>query len=206
MSAERRRESIIEAAVEEFGATGYRAAKVSDIAARLGVSEPVIFQNFGSKPALFAAVLDRVAERTGAQLTGLLEHFGSVPDLLAHLLHPAHVARLHAPGNHGALFAEAVTLGNEPDLAEPARRAVRTVVRHLADLLRRGRADGTVRGDLDPEPAAWLLLSVMSAQPFRTRAMPAGHGLENAVVALTLRALLPEGRVAQAPDDPAGTR
>jgi AcrR family transcriptional regulator len=31
----------------------------------IGVSEPVIFQNFGSKAALYAAVLDRVVGESG---------------------------------------------------------------------------------------------------------------------------------------------
>ncbi|HEY2265019.1 MAG TPA: helix-turn-helix domain-containing protein, partial [Streptosporangiaceae bacterium] len=54
LNAAQRRESILAAAVEVFSAAGYRAGKVSDVAALVGVSEPVIFQNFGSKAALFA--------------------------------------------------------------------------------------------------------------------------------------------------------
>ena len=62
LTAAKRRESILNAAVEVFSAAGYRAGKVSDVAVLVGVSEPVIFQNFGSKAALFAAVVDRVAD------------------------------------------------------------------------------------------------------------------------------------------------
>src|SRR4051794_41498758 len=58
LNAAQRRESILAAAVEVFSAAGYRAGKVSDVAALVGVSEPVIFQNFGSNAALFAAVGD----------------------------------------------------------------------------------------------------------------------------------------------------
>ena len=56
LPAAERRETILRAATEVFAQAGYRAGKVSDVAARVGVSEPVIFQNFGSKAALFAAV------------------------------------------------------------------------------------------------------------------------------------------------------
>ncbi len=38
--------------------------EVSDVAARVAVTEPVIFQNSGSKAALYAAVLDRVVGQT----------------------------------------------------------------------------------------------------------------------------------------------
>jgi len=190
LTAEQRRESILKAAVEVFTATGYRAGKVSDVAARVGVSEPVIFQNFGSKAALFAAVLHRVAGDVRAELQTLVEHFGSVSDLLAHALSPSHAGGPHPPGSHGVLFADAATLTAEPDLTEPARRAVRTVAGHLADLLRRGQADGDIRTDLDPEAAAWLLLSVLSARPLHAAAMPDRDRLEGAVAALALRALV----------------
>src|SRR5947208_14385933 len=84
LTAEQRRESILNAASEVFAAAGYRAAKVSDVAARIGVSEPVIFQNFGSKEALYAAVLDRVAHRSPAELHAQAGQPGAAPRLPAH--------------------------------------------------------------------------------------------------------------------------
>ena len=71
-----------------FAASGYRAGKVSDVAARIGVTEPVIFQNFGSKAALFAAVLDRLADDVRASLDALTGHHDSAASLLAHILGP----------------------------------------------------------------------------------------------------------------------
>ena len=190
LNAEQRRESILKAATEVFTAAGYRAGKVSDVAAKVGVSEPVIFQNFGSKAALFAAVLDRVVGEVRAELQAFAGHHGSAADLLAHVLSPSHVYSQHAPGSRGMLFADAVTLTAEPDLTEAARRAVATLADHLADVLRRGQADGDIRADLDPEPAAWLLLSVLSARPFRAAAMADEQRLESGVAALTLQALV----------------
>lgn len=190
LSAGQRRESIVQAAVEVFTATGYRAGKVSDVAARVGVSEPVIFQNFGSKAALYAAVLDRVADDVRAELQALVEHHGSAADLLAHVLSTAHYRRLHPPGSHAALFADAATLTAEPDLTGPATHAARTIANHLADLLRRGQADGDIQADLDPDAAAWLLLSVLTARPFRAATMPDRDRLEGGVAELALRALV----------------
>src|SRR5215471_9461561 len=110
LTAEQRRESILAAATEVFAESGYRAGKVSDVAARVGVTEPVIFQNFGSKAALYAAVLDRAAADMRAELRVLAEHYGSVPDLLAHVLSPAPARRPHGPASHrGVLFADAAT-------------------------------------------------------------------------------------------------
>jgi AcrR family transcriptional regulator len=189
LTAGQRRESILVAATEVFSAAGYRAAKVSDVAARLGVSEPVIFQNFGSKAALYAAVLDRVAAQVRDGLQDLAGEHGSASGLLAHVLSAPEDRPPHGPGSHGVLFADAATLAADPGLAEPARRAARSLADHLADLLRRGQADGDIRADTDPQAAAWLLLSVLSTRPWRTAAMPDPDRLEGAVTALALRAL-----------------
>jgi hypothetical protein len=85
------------------------------------------------------------------------------------------------------LFADATALTAEPELTAPARQALRAIATHLADLIQRAQADGDVHPDIDPEAAAWLLLSVLSAHRLRTAAMPTR--LEPAVTALALRAL-----------------
>ncbi len=203
LSAAQRRESILRAAAEVFAAAGYRAGKVSDVAALIGVSEPVIFQNFGSKTALFCAVLERAATDIRANLDEAAARYGSAAALLAHVLSPPrpsavhgrghgpedHPAGEHGPDVHGALFADAVTLASDPGVADAGRRAARAITKHLADLVRRGQADGDLRADADPEAAAWLLLSVLSTRPFRAAAAPGADGLEGRVAALTLGAL-----------------
>lgn len=195
LSAAQRRESILAAAAEVFSAAGYRAGKVSDVAARVGVSEPVIFQNFGSKAALFAAVVDRVAVDVQAELERLAGRPGSAAGLLAHALEPGH-PHAHADGfgAHGVLFSDAFALIGEPELTEAARRAARTIAGHLADLIRRGQADGDIRADLDPGPAAWLLLSVLSTRAFRTAVAPDHDRVEDGISALALRLLTEEVR------------
>ena len=203
LPAAKRRETILRAATEVFAEAGYRAAKVSDVAARVGVTEPVIFQNFGSKAALFAAVVQRAAAEVSASLDDLAADFDSASGLVAHVLTgvvhgppgPAaagsgvrHAGAEHAAAAYGVLFADAATLAAEPERAGPARDAIRAVAAHLADLVRRAQADGGIRPDADPDAAAWLLLSVLSARWLRAAAMPAN--LEPAVTALALGALV----------------
>jgi AcrR family transcriptional regulator len=208
LPAAERRESILRAATEVFARSGYRAGKVSDVAARVGVTEPVIFQNFGSKAALFAAVLDRAAAEVRAQLDDLAAAPGSASELLAHVLtqrapeRPAE-ARTHAGAAYGVLFADAAALAAEPGLAEPARSAFRAVAAHLADLIQHAQAAGGVHAGIDAEAAAWLLLSVLSARGLRSAAMPAG--LEPTVTELALRALTPPARDHAPPHPPGAT-
>jgi AcrR family transcriptional regulator len=203
LPAAERRETILRAAAEVFAESGYRAAKVSDVAARVGVSEPVIFQNFGSKSALFAAVIGRAAAQARDSLDELAAGPGPASGLLAHVLagpgreETGHSSP-HGTGPAGGgdartaysvLFADAAALAAEPGLADPAGDAVRAVAAHLADLVRHAQSRGGVRPDADPEAAAWLLLSVLAARRMRAAAMT--DGLEAAVTSLALRALAP---------------
>jgi AcrR family transcriptional regulator len=216
LPAAERRETILRAATEVFAVAGYRAAKVSDVAERVGVTEPVIFQNFGSKAALFAAVLDRAAADIRAALDGMTGGV-TASALLAHILappeheSPSHEPPGHEPPGHGAhgrepsgprrshlgsdygvLFADTAALAAEPDLAGLSHAAIRTVAAHLADLIGRAQQAGDVSPEADPQAAAWLLLSVLAARRLRSAAMPAG--LEPSVGALALRALAPPER------------
>ena len=56
-----REAQIVAEAIEEFASRGYAGASVVDIAARAGISKPLIYQYFGSKDGLFLACLHRVA-------------------------------------------------------------------------------------------------------------------------------------------------
>lgn len=63
-SADERREAIVAAGVEEFAARGLAGASVDVIARRAGVSQPYVYQLFGTKKDLFIAVVRHGFERT----------------------------------------------------------------------------------------------------------------------------------------------
>jgi AcrR family transcriptional regulator len=64
LSADERREAIVSAGVGEFAAKGLAGASTDAIAARAGVSQPYVFQLFGTKKDLFIAVVRLCFERT----------------------------------------------------------------------------------------------------------------------------------------------
>ncbi|WP_425145435.1 TetR/AcrR family transcriptional regulator [Deinococcus sp.] len=59
-SADERRVSIVEAAVEEFALHGYVGTSTEAIAKRAGISQPYIFRLFGTKRELFLAAAGQV--------------------------------------------------------------------------------------------------------------------------------------------------
>jgi AcrR family transcriptional regulator len=58
-----RERQVLAAATEEFGRRGYETTTVAAIAARVGVTKPLLHQYFGSKQDLYLACLNPVGDR-----------------------------------------------------------------------------------------------------------------------------------------------
>lgn len=67
MSAEGRREQILDVTLAIIDAEGVYAATPNRIAEEAGVSRPVLYQQFGDLSALFVELVDREAKRAAAQ-------------------------------------------------------------------------------------------------------------------------------------------
>jgi len=67
MSADERRDDVIAAAAIEFATGGYAGTSTGMIAKRAGVSQPYLFQLFGTKKELFLAAVRNCFARTGAR-------------------------------------------------------------------------------------------------------------------------------------------
>ncbi|HEX7498374.1 MAG TPA: TetR/AcrR family transcriptional regulator [Candidatus Limnocylindrales bacterium] len=64
LTAEERRDEIVAAASIEFAETGYAGTSTDAIARRSGVSQPYLFQLFGTKKELFTAAVRDCFDRT----------------------------------------------------------------------------------------------------------------------------------------------
>jgi len=64
ISKEDRRREIVEAAIRQFAVGGLNGTPVEAIANEVGVSQPYLFQLFGTKKDLFIAAVRRTFERT----------------------------------------------------------------------------------------------------------------------------------------------
>ena len=65
-----REQQILDAAVAEFGGRGYAHASMVAIAARAGISKPLIYEYFGSKDGLYLACLSRAGTRLVDRVVG----------------------------------------------------------------------------------------------------------------------------------------
>ena len=63
---DRKRAAVIEAAIDEFRASGFDATSMDRIAARASVSKRTVYNHFPSKEALFAAILEQLWDASKA--------------------------------------------------------------------------------------------------------------------------------------------
>jgi AcrR family transcriptional regulator len=63
MTADERRESVLEAALTEFALRGLDGTSTEDVARRAGISHPYLFRLFPTKKALFLSLVERCFRR-----------------------------------------------------------------------------------------------------------------------------------------------
>ncbi|MHA6631191.1 TetR/AcrR family transcriptional regulator [Pseudonocardia sichuanensis] len=150
--------ALLSAAEELFRAHPADDVTVDDIAARAGVAVGSLYNHFGSKAGLQAAVvenalqadrtyMDRAYLRSGTPLQQLYAAADAYLDF--YLAHPDYFRMLAFPGAPGQYAA-----GHE--LADRLARSVHEQNERLTDALRRGVDAGELR-PVDPEAVATVL-------------------------------------------------
>jgi AcrR family transcriptional regulator len=79
MTGQERRAQLLDVGRKLFAERGLDGTSIEEIAARAGVSKPVVYEHFGGKEGLYAVVVDREVGRFLAMATELLEGEHTMP-------------------------------------------------------------------------------------------------------------------------------
>ncbi|WP_089405094.1 TetR/AcrR family transcriptional regulator [Geodermatophilus saharensis] len=82
MSAAQRREQLVAVGRAVFAERGYEATSIEELAVRAEVSKPVVYEHFGGKEGLYAAVVDREMQQLLGRFTAALSGDGGPRALL----------------------------------------------------------------------------------------------------------------------------
>jgi len=157
--AEVRRETLLDAAMRVFARTPYHSAGTAAIAQAAGVAEPTIYRHFGSKRELYLAAL----ERTCSYVTEAWERISATaPDALATMggLGEWYQQSVMANPDPIRLRMRAVAEAEDDEVRLLLQEGYGRVRRLVADVVRRGQAEGVFRADADPEAAAGLFMGI----------------------------------------------
>jgi AcrR family transcriptional regulator len=158
MSAERRRDAIVDAALSVARRKGLAATTVRDVAAEMGSSSGLIHHYFETMDDVVAAAFERVAGQDLDETEAQLEDAGDPTAVVRAFLSS------YAPVGEDWAFqlwldawAEAA---RRPALREVSSRLNRAWAAMLERAIRAGVANGDFHAD-DPSGAAWRILSVV---------------------------------------------
>ena len=79
LSSAERREQLLTISREVFAERGFEGASVEEIAARAGVSKPVVYEHFGGKDGAYQAVVERETTTLHAEIRAALNNPGAGP-------------------------------------------------------------------------------------------------------------------------------
>ncbi|MEV7416649.1 TetR family transcriptional regulator [Streptomyces sp. NPDC089919] len=186
----RTKQLLLDAAVEEFARHGAEGARVARIATGAGVNKERIYQYFGSKEKLFAAVLESELRKLAAavplgpeQAADLGDYAGRVFDY--HRSHP-HFVRL--------LTWEGLQCQGHPVAAEGertdhyARKLAAVAAARRSGALADGLAPGELMYAVVALTAAWLTMPQV-ARMLLPAVVEAGPDAERATVVALVRRL-----------------
>ncbi|MDL4814551.1 TetR/AcrR family transcriptional regulator [Actinomadura opuntiae] len=179
------REKLFTAAIELIAESGLAATTVDQIAERAGVAKGTVYYNFGSKSALFAALLEYGVDRLA---TALRDAASGRPPLDA--LEAVVRAELAFIGEHESfarlLIAETWRSGG--DWQHTARLIRERAIGVVAGVLRAAVEAGDLRADLDTGTAASAVFGMVLTVALDWRALDPDRPFTD--VHATLMALL----------------
>jgi len=166
MTADERRDAIIAAGVAEFATGGLVGASTDAIARRAGVSQPYVFQLFGTKKDLFIAVVRRCFERTNLVFAKAARNFvpGANP-MCNSVLDAMGQAYMELLADRTLLLLQlqAYAACSDPDVRDVVREEFADLHRRVAEL------SGASLLDVHQFFAEGMLLNIAAAVEFDTR-------------------------------------
>lgn len=171
--APRRRDEILAAAAELFGAKGVAATSVREIADAVGMLSGSLYHHFPSKQSIVEEILVRYLDHLRKDYAVVLSQAGDPADQLRRLIRSSlRVASRHP---HAAeIYQNDVSRSRSPVFA-PVREASRNVQRTWLAVIEAGVADGVFRDDIDPgvfyrllRDAVWLSVRWHRPGPLRS--------------------------------------
>ncbi len=142
------REKILTAAAKEFSSKGLAGARVDEIAAVSGANKSLLYQYYGSKDGLFAAVLERYYEiiRQGdSEAVNVDDPVAALTTIVT----STYDAWLNIPEFVSILGSENLVGAKHVKRLKKVMERYGRLVKTIEDILKRGATEGLFRSDID---------------------------------------------------------
>jgi AcrR family transcriptional regulator len=157
LNSKTRREQIIDVTLDLVAEHGVRDTTLSRIAAGVGITTPGLYAHFESRKEILLAALDdlfdnRTLPERHAGQGNALERIRAIEREHSELL---------ASDDDRSVMAlfEFVAAPAQEGLRETLGRKHLARLQEMADIVRAGQEEGSIRMDADPKQTAWMILS-----------------------------------------------
>jgi AcrR family transcriptional regulator len=156
LTADARRQAVLDTACRVFSRSSYRGATTAEIAREAGISEPILYRHFGSKRDLYLACLDEAWRSFRAICEDAIaadpaKCLGAIAD--AYMAKGKKIRVID-------LWIQALNEASEDKvIAAAVRKQIRDVHDFFADVIRDGQHRGVVHADRDPVAEAWIFVA-----------------------------------------------
>jgi TetR/AcrR family transcriptional regulator len=161
LTAEKRRQAILETACRVFAKSSYRGATTAAIARESGVSEPILYRHFPSKRDLYLACLDETWGRVRSKWDRVVEEIDDPTEWVSAIGRTYFQLRREERVLLVDLWIQGLTESHEdPKIRRHVREQIHEVHDYVADLIRRSQSEGGVIADRDADAEAWIFISL----------------------------------------------
>ncbi|HVE05753.1 MAG TPA: TetR/AcrR family transcriptional regulator [Paraburkholderia sp.] len=154
--------TALDRAAEVFSERGFHATSIVDLTTAMGLASGSVYKAFKDKQSVFTAAFDHQQAARLEKLRRVVSHDKSARDIIHCVL--THYADLShgAEGKRGCmLVGSAATLTTfESEVAQRVTASLRNLETLLANLIRVGQKDGSIRKNLDSDAVARLMLCI----------------------------------------------
>lgn len=173
MTDNEKRKRIVDAVIAIVGKKGVQGATTARIAATVGVSEPTLYRTFRDRKEMLLAAADEIWHQRHEELESI--EASDAMDFLRK------VCDSHTKGIRQTRLVRFLTELAVSNAGEALSGHIRDLqygeVQHLAQLIERGKSEGSIRSDVDTQETAWSIMAV-----YWLEAMARLHGLEQYVL------------------------
>jgi len=153
-------DKVLDQAIRVFSERGYAGASITDLTRAMRLAQGSLYKAFKDKQSLFLAALDRYRTQRTQNLRQTINNGGTGLERL-HAALTFYAESAHGTtGRQGCLVvASTVELSTlDKSVADHVAAALARNEAMLADLIRQGQADGSIKIHVDAEATARMLL------------------------------------------------
>jgi TetR/AcrR family fatty acid metabolism transcriptional regulator len=155
-----KRRAILHAAVRVFADKGYQGCRIADVAKQAGVAYGLVYHYFRNKEELLESVFAEQWTIFIQAIRAIADGPGTAPEQLAAVCRFSIDVYRTAPAAVRVLLLEVARTPNSLRVGS-TRQTFVAALGLVAEIVRKGQAEGELRGDIDPGVAAAAMLGAL---------------------------------------------